>query len=214
MHIEYITFATRQERMAYVARSFSPLLHAGQARVLDVGCDQAYLRQLLPQAVYTGIDRSPAADIEQDLEKQPILPFPDKSFDCVLCIDVLEHLDSLHQVFAELIRVSGAHVVISWHNCWVNARRPLARGRGSFSHYGLPPDPPADRHKWFFNIREAEAFVREQEQRLPFRIEELFVTEKPRPLPLRLLRRLAHPRQSDYLNRYAHTLWSVLQRRD
>ncbi len=214
MHIEYITFAARQERMAYVARRFAGLLEAGEARILDVGCDQAYLRTLCSNAAYTGVDRSPAADIQQDLEKQPILPFPDRSFDSVLCIDVLEHLDSLHQVFAELIRVSGAHVVISWHNCWVNARRPLARGHGSFSHYGLPPDPPADRHKWFFNISEAEAFVREQERRLPFRIKELFVTEKPRPLPVRLLRRLIHPRQSDYLNRYAHTLWSVLERRD
>jgi hypothetical protein len=25
--------------------------------------------------------------------------------------------------------------------------------------YGLPPDPPADRHKWFFSADEAEAFI-------------------------------------------------------
>ncbi len=213
MNIEYITFKARHERMAYVAERFSDRIHSGDARVLDVGCDQAYLKQLCPDARYTGIDLSEAADVQQNLETAPALPFLDKSFDCVLCIDVLEHLNSLHKVFSELVRVSRRYVVISWHNCWVNARRPLGRGHGSFSHYGLPPDAPVDRHKWFFNISEAEVFVHTLEQRLPFRIQEEFVTEKPRPLVARLARRALHPRQIHYLNRYAHTYWTVLERR-
>ena len=210
MNKEFVTFHTRQERIAYVARRFAPLL---RGRVLDVGCDQATLHDLLPGLDYTGVDRAAPADPVQDLDRDPILPFPERSFQCVLCIDVLEHLEHLHTVFAELVRVCDGNAVISWHNCWVNARRPITRGRGSFSHYGLPLEPPGDRHKWFFSLSEAWDFVRHHEARLPYRIAEAFVTEKPRPLPLRLLRRLRWPRQAAYDNRYSHTLWTVLARR-
>lgn len=209
MHKEFVTFRSREERMAFVARRFAPLLVGS---VLDVGCDQAYLRELLPQEVaYTGIDRAEPADIMQNLEQEPTLPFADRHFDCVICIDVLEHLDSLHTVFTELIRVSRHNVVISWHNCWVNARRPLQRGRGPFSHYGLPVEPPGDRHKWFFNCSEAREFV-EAQTHLGYDIAEAFVSEKPRPGMLRGLRRLRWPQRDSYDNRFVHTLWTVLQR--
>jgi len=210
MHKELVTFHSREERMAYVARRFAPLL---QGSVLDVGCDRAYLRHALPHARYTGVDRAAPADLVRNLEQDPTLPFPDRHFDCVLCIDVLEHLDSLHAVFAELMRVCGGTAVISWHNCWVNARRPIGRGRGAFSHYGLPPDPPGDRHKWFFNCSEAWQFVLALQQPHGFAVREAFVTEKPRPLALRTLRRLRWPSREAYDNRYVHTLWTVLSRR-
>lgn len=209
MHKEFVTFHSRQERMAYVARRFAPLL---QGKILDVGCDQAYLRQVLPHAEYTGVDIGAAADVVQNLEQTPTLPFADASFDCVLCIDVLEHLDSLHAVFAELLRVCKTTAVISWHNCWVNARRPLQKGRGGFSHYGLPADPPPDRHKWFFNCSQALEFVTCNSTRLHYELDEVFMTEKPRPWMLRSLRRLRWPRREAYDNRYVHTLWTVLKR--
>ncbi len=209
MHKEYVTFTSRQDRMAYVARRFAPLL---QESVLDVGCDQAYLREMLDSADYTGVDLAANADVVQNLETTPRLPFPDRHFDCVLCIDVLEHLNSLHTIFQELLRTSKRHVVISWHNCWVNARLPLERGRGSFSHYGLPHELPLDRHKWFFNITEAWSFVKAHQGTLHYSIAEAFVTEKPRPCVLRLARHMRWPRAMSYNNRYAHTLWTVLHR--
>lgn len=210
---EMLTFHSRKERIAYVAKRFSPLLCPGEGRVLDVGCDQAYLKELCPEAQYTGIDMAPPADIVQDLACTPILPFPDRNFHCVICIDVLEHLESLHKIFEEIIRVCSGFAVISWHNCWVNARRPIDRGHGSFSHYGLPVDPPGDRHRWFFNISEAWNFVQEQQTRLPFTLAEAWVMEKPRPYPVRLLRKMRYLNPRDYDNRYAHTLWTVLARR-
>lgn len=51
-------------------------------------------------------------------------------------------------------------------------------------------------------------------QLVPYKLallEEL-ATEKPR-LPIsRLYRRLFYPRQENYLNRYAHTFWAVLEK--
>ncbi|MCP4712255.1 MAG: methyltransferase domain-containing protein, partial [Planctomycetes bacterium] len=75
--------------------------------VLDVGCYQAYLKTLLPDDTqYTGIDIAGTPDIQMNLEEIERLPFEDNQFDCVVCADVLEHLDNLHAIFAELLRQS------------------------------------------------------------------------------------------------------------
>jgi SAM-dependent methyltransferase len=204
--VEYVTFTTRDARIQYVARRFQNRLHGS---VLDVGCDVGGLRSYLPNAQYLGVDVSPSADLCLNLETVERLPFDDASFDCVVCIDVLEHLDNLHTIWREIVRVARTSIVISWHNCWVNARRPLTRGTGGFSHYGLPFERPLDRHKWFFSLEQAATFVDASCAAMPITLEEVFATEKPRPAPLRWLRRLRYPSQLRYLNRYAHTLWTV-----
>ena len=211
MRVEYVTFPTRQDRIKYVAERFAPLL-AG--KVADIGCDQGFLRSLRPDLEYTGVDLAESADLRCDLETGLPLPFADNHFDTVMCIDVLEHLDNLYEVVAEIRRLSKRHVVISWHNCWVNARKPMERGHGTFSHYGLPLERPQDRHKWFFNITQALEFCRHSPLTRGLDLTDCFVTEKPRAAPIRWLRRLRYPIGDDYLNRYAHTLWTVFRKPD
>jgi len=125
---------------------------------------------------------------------------------------VLEHLENLHAVFDEFVRVARRHAVITLPNCWNSARQRLRRGKGSIAHYGLPLDPPADRHRWFFSLEEAEAFLRERARRTGLEIVEMAALENPRPAPVRWLRRLARPDERRYLNLYAHTLLCVLRR--
>ena len=67
----------------------------------------AALRDLLPRVRYTGIDLGGTPDITIDLERADRLPFDAAAFRCVVCSDVLEHLDNLHAVFGELLRVAG-----------------------------------------------------------------------------------------------------------
>ncbi|MCZ6874620.1 MAG: class I SAM-dependent methyltransferase [bacterium] len=209
MRVEYIHFHSRARRTHYIADQFQPLL---KGSVLDVGCDKALLKQLLTGIHYIGVDISGAPDVQLDLQRINCLPFADASFDCVICTDTLEHLDNLHTVFGQLIRVTKRYVIISFPNNWANARQPIQRGRGSFEHYGLPADAPADRHKWFFNFSEAMEFVQQQLHRYPISLSTAHVTEKPRPVLIRALRRLLYPSQNHYLNRYAHTLWVVLEK--
>lgn len=213
--VEYIWFPERKCRSEYVARRFGNLL---KGRVLDVGCDRAYLKQLLAPnhsaaqpLDYIGIDIGGTPDIEINLEKIDRLPFQDRSFDALVCTDVLEHLDNFHHVFSELLRVTRGVAVVSLPNCWAAARQPIARGRGSFTHYGLPLDRPMDRHKWFFSLTEAMKFFEGHRQRGLFRNLSLHATEKPRPAALRALRRIRYPDELHYLNRYAHTLWAVME---
>jgi len=208
--IDYVQFEQRADRAAYIARRFGDLL--GPA-LLDVGCDKAVLRTLLPQVAYTGIDVGGTPDIRIDLEHIERLPFTDDQFDATVCSDVLEHLDNLHFIFGELVRVTCEHIVVSLPNNWTNARRPIERGHGVIAHYGLPATPPTDRHKWFFGMSEALDFLREQEKRYPLSIVDIVVNEKPRQLSVRLARRLRYPVLENYLNRYAHTVWVVYRKR-
>ena len=209
MKVDYVSFQNRRARIEYIANAFNRFL---VGRVLDVGCDEAYLKKMLPDCDYTGLDISGEPDIQLNLEGIDHLPFNDDTFDCVLGSDILEHLDNLHHVFGELVRVSRRHLIISLPNNWVNARKPIERGKGSIGHYGLPVECPADRHKWFFSLAEAKEFINGQLKKYPISLLELRVSEKPRPFIVRFCRRLYYPSQERYVNRYAHTLWVVLKK--
>ncbi len=207
--VDRVRFGRRGTRPAYLVEHFGEYLGGS---VLDVGCDRAALRELLAGVRYTGVDVGGSADVRLDLDRTEHLPFPDGAFECVVCLDVLEHLEALHRTFAELVRVAARHLIVSLPNCWVTARVPIRRGRGSFAHYGLPPEPPTDRHRWFFNLQQARAFVRDQARRRDLRVAAERICEKPKAWPIRLLRRLRYPPRVWYLNRYAHTYWAVLEK--
>lgn len=209
MKIETGCFTERHLRAEYVARRFSSYF---QGKILDVGCDKAYLKSLIPAVEYTGVDIGGTPDLFLNLDKIEKLPFPDDTFDVVVCTDVLEHLDQLHLMFEELIRVAKGVVILSLPNCWAGARVPIQRGRGSFAHYGLPVEKPLDRHKWFFSFTQIRDFLEGQSKRLPFTIESMHATEKKKPAFLKGLRKIRYPSEEAYLNRYANTLWAVVKK--
>lgn len=204
---EFIAFSSRKERSRYVANRFSRYLDQS---VLDVGCYEADVGHYLKNPEYTGVDIVGKPDIEVNLEEAKQLPFADNSFKTAICIEVLEHLDNLHRVFSELVRVADEYVIISLPNCWRSARRPISRGRGEFIHYGLPVNRPLDRHKWFFNVSQAQNFLAATTKDAGLQIEELFVTEKPKNQVIRTLRKARFP-DMRYQNRYAQTIWSVIR---
>ena len=209
MKIDYVVFKERAERSAYIAEIFGEYLNG---KVLDVGCDNAVLKGLLKNVSYTGIDIGGMPDIQLNLESTDKLPFGDDEFTVTVCSDVLEHLDNLHRMFGELVRVTQKYIIISLPNNWTNARKPIERGRGSIAHYGLPTIKPQDRHKWFFNLSEALNFLNAQEGLYPISIIKTAVNEKPRPFAVRWARRARYPFIMNYLNRYAHTVWVVYEK--
>ena len=88
--------------------------------VLDLGCAGGFMAEALDErgATVIGIDpaseaiaaaRSHAAangrDITYDVGVGEALPYSDDSFDAVVCVDVLEHVDDLPKVLAEVARV-------------------------------------------------------------------------------------------------------------
>ena len=95
--------------------------------ILDAGCGEGFtLRELREdgiQAVMAGVDFSPVAlDWNQAhcMAQSPLsladihqLPFPDRSFDLVLCLEVLEHLHDSAAGLCELLRVANGFVLVS-----------------------------------------------------------------------------------------------------
>lgn len=202
-----ITYAGREERIRYLVQRYGYYL---QGRILDVGCDEAHLRAVHPEG-YCGIDRGPHADVIVDLEEGR-LPFEDQEFDCIVCTDTLEHIDQLHSLFREMVRVSRRYLILSLPNCWSFAWPQMLRGHGTIEKYGLPLEIPEDRHRWFFNYGQAEQFIRGQaaRERLTVRVCEPYWGSD------RFLKRLLHlPYVFDPVRRrnlFARALWAVLER--
>jgi len=149
-------------------------------RVLDVGAggSAAIFRGALGSS-YVSVDLTDIRskpDVFGDFEKCP-LPFADRSFDTVLCFDVLEHLEDPYTVFSECARVSVRSVIIALPNNWPGFFWSFVRGHNvsHLSGYGLPREAPAPghRHKWFFNIEEGEQFIAAQAERAGFVIREV-----------------------------------------
>ncbi len=116
----------------FYARLRSLVASLSPRSVLDAGCGEgetlARLDAVLPDRV-AGIDvreeciayarhRFPEG-IELSQQSVYELAFPDREFDLVLCLEVLEHLRQPHAALAELSRVSRSDLVVSVpHEPW------------------------------------------------------------------------------------------------
>ena len=115
-------------------------------RVLDVGAKRGGLGLRLRDVEYVGLDlseenvRAAAAsglDVRQADVTQP-LPLADAEFDCVFCLELLEHLPSPLAVLAEIRRVvkpdGRAVVSVPSPYSWVEVYRELFRRHDPEGH--------------------------------------------------------------------------------
>lgn len=140
----------------------------GAASLLDAGCGEGEtlvrLGSALPQrtvavdlsrtAVELAAERLPHVDVGR--ESVLDLPFADASFDLVLCLEVLEHIDKPDAALVELSRVSAEHVLISVpHEPWFRAGSLL---RGKYLR-GMGNHPEHVNH---WNPRSMRTFLQQQ----------------------------------------------------
>ena len=107
--------------------------------VLDLGCAGGFMAEALAEKGAKGIGIDPSAqaidaarahaataahDIQNDVGVGESLPYEDTSFDFVVCVDVLEHVQDLDQVLREVARVlrPGGRFLFDTIN-----RNPIAR---------------------------------------------------------------------------------------
>lgn len=145
----------RKSRQRYIAAAYGAWLGG---RVVDVGCDRALLRPLVP-GHYVGIDLFGDPDVRFDLQSGRPLPLADRSADFVACTDVLEHLFDPHFYCDELFRIARDKVLIGLPNCWTALWRSFCDGMPANKNYGLPPERPGDAHRWTFCTEESVDFV-------------------------------------------------------
>jgi SAM-dependent methyltransferase len=107
-------------RVRILSEQLAPLFPLG-SRVLDVGCGDGILAsalmELRPDLALEGIDvlvRDGAKIAVREFNGLHI-PFPDKSFDIVLLVDVIHHADDGRGLLAEASRVARQGVVVKDH---------------------------------------------------------------------------------------------------
>jgi ubiquinone/menaquinone biosynthesis C-methylase UbiE len=98
------------------------------ARILDVGCGDGSLARDLSERTGAAVTMADLSwrRVERARGALPggaaaqasiyALPWKERSFDLVVCTDLLEHLDDPTAAMAELVRVSARHVLVSVPN--------------------------------------------------------------------------------------------------
>ncbi len=104
-------------------RETASMIPADTLTLTDIGCGNGvfanYLQKEIPKLNVLAIDRSKAALKFVKTEKKEgdiaDIPLPDESFDCVTCLEVIEHLpvEVYLKALSELTRVSKKYVIIS-----------------------------------------------------------------------------------------------------
>lgn len=113
--VDNILFAARQWvdlQLLTCIRFLRPRMHQMTGRVLDVGCGEMPFRAYLPSQVqYQGLDVAEAVSF--GMRNHPDImhfdgvniPFPDQSWDGIICTEVLEHAVNPGVLIAEMHRV-------------------------------------------------------------------------------------------------------------
>lgn len=106
---------TGRRKAAVVKLIMDEIGNASEKSILDIGCGYGEMLADVDAKWKTGVDINQDALREAarnnpgalfsvaDVEK---LPFPDATFDAVICSEVLEHMDDPHPLAREIIRVT------------------------------------------------------------------------------------------------------------
>jgi ubiquinone/menaquinone biosynthesis C-methylase UbiE len=115
--------SANERRIAGIASAVCRLMPVGVRRVLDVGCGNGSLAKRIseqrPGLEFEGVEV--VLPVEQRVPMQcydgTVLPFPDGSFDAILCADMLHHTASPAAVLLEACRVARECVIVKDHIC-------------------------------------------------------------------------------------------------
>ncbi len=128
--------------------------------LLDVGCRTMDLKPHLRMCTeYYGTDLVPYEGVVECNLERP-LQFEDSQFDIICALDVLEHVDNIHDAVAELFRIARRSVIISLPNMhYISFRMRFLMGGGISGKYTFHPNKVIDRHKWLLSYDEAYKFI-------------------------------------------------------
>ncbi len=170
----YVYFANREGRAQFIADTFGEEIEKSK-KILDVGSDYNTLKKIVGNKVL-GVDLYGEPDIIIDFEKEKLSRFKDGQFDMVVCTEVLEHLDNLHEMADELCRVSNRYVLVSLPNCMsLFAKLNILFNSRVNKFYDLTFEKPEDRHRWFFNYRDIDRFFEHLAKKNGYRVKRKFL---------------------------------------
>lgn len=127
--------------------------------LVDIGARDRVLQAKLPKQIrYLSADLFPGHDLCWNLEQA--IDAPAQAFDFVVVLDVLEHVENIHQAYRELIRITRDRLFISLPNmtCLAFRLEFLRRGRLN-GKYDLLANHQGDRHRWLTDYKQSCAFI-------------------------------------------------------
>lgn len=141
-----------------------PVAAEANPTILDVGCRDCSLKKYLPDHFkYEGVDlfQNKQGTVTHVLNLSEGLPFKDDSFDYVVALDVLEHLDDLQFGLEEVLRVSKQKLIVMLPNISYLTHRIsfLIKGHLNTDKYDLIYNGVPDRHRWLTITPQSDKFM-------------------------------------------------------
>jgi hypothetical protein len=148
-------------RAEYVAKKLGNL---NGDKILDIGCRDMILKKYLEGDFdYKGIDyigdkSDDISFINHNLENG--LPKDLKNVDVTLALDVLEHLENIHDIYKELFSITNKVLVIALPNMAYYKFRINFLFKGILSgKYLFSENKVLDRHRWIPNYQSINLFI-------------------------------------------------------
>ena len=148
-------------RTEYVAKKLGKL---NGDKVLDIGCREMILKEYLEGNFdYLGLDyiskKSNASDfINHNLEKG--LPDNLNNIDTIVALDVLEHIENIHDVYKEFFSITNKTIVVALPNIAYYKFRINFLIKGVLSgKYIFSEEKVLDRHRWIPNYQSIDKFI-------------------------------------------------------
>jgi SAM-dependent methyltransferase len=135
--------------------------------LLDVGCRGCELQKYVKGSVrYSGVDliQNGEKNVDHVLDVEKGLPFGDGSYDIVVALDLIEHLNDLQGGLEEMLRVARKTMVVMVPNlAYVTFRRVFFLS-GSFSRltdkFDLTYGMGTDRHRWLTVLPQVDEYMK------------------------------------------------------
>ena len=148
-------------RTEYVAKKLGKL---NGDKILDIGCREMILREYLQGNFnYLGLDyiSSKSSDpnfINHNLEEG--LPSNLNDIDTIVALDVLEHIEKIHDVYKDFFNITKKTVVVALPNMAYYKFRINFLIRGVLSgKYIFSEKKILDRHRWIPNYQSIDNFI-------------------------------------------------------
>jgi hypothetical protein len=148
----------RLDRQRTVGRLYEEYLQ--DESVLDLGCDVRGVEEFVGKHTrYCGVDMHGKPDILVDLDKDGF-PFEERSFQTIVCVETLEHLQKMHSIFDSILCASNRYVVCSLPVEFSHAQNRFVDSFGAPSSSAFTPIAPVfDRHEWLGGVSDNLDFV-------------------------------------------------------
>ena len=153
------------DRNQYVAKKLGIL---NGDRLLDIGCRDMVLKKYLTgNFIYKGLDFEINQQLKENIDLinhnlENGLPKDLIKYDIINALDVLEHLENIHDIFKDLFNHSNNQIIIALPNISYYRFRISFLFNGVLSKkYTFNKKKTSDRHRWIPNYYSIQEFVNE-----------------------------------------------------